>query len=156
MTSNDVSQLPPELTRSGRLDSIWYFSLPTYEERKDIFRIHLEKTGKEISEELIESGAKATANYTGAEIKEIVKTAMRKAFKRYKQDGVNAITEDDLVAAAKDTIPIFESSKEKIAYLEQWVNGRARYTNGKTNDDYNTDHDDKLVDDVLHLDLDNI
>ena len=28
MTSNDVSQLPPELTRVGRLDGIWYFSYP--------------------------------------------------------------------------------------------------------------------------------
>ena len=41
MTSNDVSQLPPELTRAGRLDATWYFSLPTLEERKQIFRIHL-------------------------------------------------------------------------------------------------------------------
>ena len=43
MTSNDVSQLPPELTRAGRLDATWYFSLPTLSERKEIFKIHLKK-----------------------------------------------------------------------------------------------------------------
>ena len=43
MTSNDVSALPPEFTRSGRIDAQWYFSLPTTSEREDIFNVHLAK-----------------------------------------------------------------------------------------------------------------
>ncbi|MCX6893576.1 MAG: AAA family ATPase, partial [Verrucomicrobia bacterium] len=40
-TANDVSQLPPELLRKGRLDEIFYVDLPSDEERAEIFRIHL-------------------------------------------------------------------------------------------------------------------
>lgn len=150
MTSNDVTQLPPELTRSGRLDAMWYFSLPTEDERKDIFRIHLGKTGKEITESVIDAAAQATENYTGAEIKDIVKQAMWKAYKRFKEDSVNTLTEEDITLAAKEIIPIYRSSQEKIAYLEDWVQGRARYTNGKFDDNgYDNGHDNQLIDDIL-------
>lgn len=40
-TANDISQLPPELLRKGRLDEIFFVDLPTEEERTDAFRIHL-------------------------------------------------------------------------------------------------------------------
>lgn len=150
MTSNDVSQLPPELTRSGRLDAMWYFSLPDHEERKSIFQIHLSKTGKEISEDLIEAAALNTDHYTGAEIKDVVKQAMWKAYARFRVDGVNALLEEDIIAAARSVVPIYQSSREKIMYLEQWVHGRARYTNGRFDDNgYNTSRDDQLVEDVL-------
>ena len=153
MTSNDVSQLPPELTRSGRLDAKWYFSLPTAEERQDIFRIHIGKTGKEVSEKDIKAVAEEAANYTGAEIKEIVKAAMRKAYKRYKEDGNPELTLEDLIPAVKDVIPIYESSKENIAYLEAWVHGRARHTSRRTTEDgYLISRDDELLEDVLELD----
>jgi SpoVK/Ycf46/Vps4 family AAA+-type ATPase len=147
MTSNDVTQLPPELTRSGRLDAMWYFSLPTEEERKDIFRIHLGKTGKTITDDVINAAAKATENYTGAEIKDIVKQAMWKAFKRFKTGGENGLTEEDVVSAAKEVIPIFRSSEEKIQALEYWARGRARYTNGRTESEQHSD--DELTDDIL-------
>ena len=46
-TANDVSQLPPELLRKGRLDEIFYVDLPSEEERGEIFRIHLAKRGRD-------------------------------------------------------------------------------------------------------------
>ena len=45
-TANDVSQLPPELLRKGRLDEIFYVDLPLDEERAEIFRIHLAKRNR--------------------------------------------------------------------------------------------------------------
>lgn len=145
MTSNDVTQLPPELTRSGRLDAMWYFSLPTEDERREIMRIHLNKTGKPVTEELIEVGVRNSNHFTGAEIKECVKAAMRKAFQRYLVDHNNSLTEADLTEAALEVIPLYESSKEKIAYLEEWVRGRARYTNGSIDvSGFNTARDNEL------------
>ena len=41
MTANDVSRLPPEFTRKGRIDEIYGIYLPTHDERLEIFRIHL-------------------------------------------------------------------------------------------------------------------
>src|SRR5512135_3251369 len=46
-TANEVSQLPPELLRKGRLDEIFYVDLPSADERAEIFRIHLAKRGRE-------------------------------------------------------------------------------------------------------------
>lgn len=150
MTSNDVSQLPPELTRTGRLDARWYFSLPTEDERKEIFRIHLDKTQKSYSKDLLEEAAKESRNYSGAEIKEIVKISMRKAYKRYKLDGNNSITNEDLLPAIKDIIPIYQSSKEQIAYLEDWAKGRAQYAGKRLDKDgFSISEEDSLYDNIL-------
>src|SRR4051812_17350458 len=40
-TANDISQLPPELLRKGRLDEIFLVDLPSESEREEVFRIHL-------------------------------------------------------------------------------------------------------------------
>ena len=40
-TSNNISQLPPELLRKGRFDEIFYIDLPNSDEREEIFKIHL-------------------------------------------------------------------------------------------------------------------
>mgnify|MGYP000169804255 CR=1 FL=1 len=40
-TSNDISQLPPELVRKGRMDEIFFVDLPDAEVRREVFRIHL-------------------------------------------------------------------------------------------------------------------
>ena len=42
-TANDVRALPPELMRKGRFDEIFFVDLPSREERKTIFEIHLKK-----------------------------------------------------------------------------------------------------------------
>lgn len=151
MTSNDVSQLPPELTRSGRLDAMWYFSIPTEEERKEIFRIHLGKTGKKVSDETISAAISASKNFTGAEIAETVKASVRKAYSRFKTDGVNEILEEDLISAANETIPLFQSSREKITYLENWSNGRARRANEAEKEEAISYSDKRLLGDILNL-----
>src|SRR5437016_7339474 len=46
-TANDISQLPPELLRKGRLDEIFFVDLPTKEERKEIFGINLARRGRD-------------------------------------------------------------------------------------------------------------
>ena len=132
MTSNNVEDLPPELTRAGRLDGIFYFNLPAIEERKEIFKIHMNKKNIKVSDKVINEIAENTEGYTGAEIELIVKLSMRKAFMRCKKENKNFdVTIEDLLAAKEDVIPVSESSKEKIEQLETWVKGRAIYANGK-------------------------
>lgn len=133
MTSNDVTKLPPELTRAGRLDAIWYFSLPTEEERKAIFKVHLNKVNKTISEEALDEIAKATVDYTGAEIEQIVKASLRKAFlQKIKSGGSGEITIENLLASKELVVPISRSSQEKIQALEMWARGRALYANSQS------------------------
>ena len=40
-TANNISHLPPELLRKGRLDEIFFVDLPNEHERRDVFQIHL-------------------------------------------------------------------------------------------------------------------
>lgn len=139
MTSNDVSQLPPELTRSGRLDTIWYFGLPTKEERKEIFKIHFGLKNIELSDETLEFAGINTAEFTGAEIKEAVKIAIRKAFIRFKQDGNRNITNEDIESAIGEIIPVSKSSKEKINVLKNYATNRARFASVEEEE---SDYDD--------------
>lgn len=128
MTSNDVTQLPPELTRTGRVDAIWYFGLPTTEERKEIFNIHFTKLNRTVSDSISTYAASITERYTGAEIKEAVKSSIRKSYTRYKKDGNKNVTQADIKSACEEIIPIAVSSREKIAALDAYAKNRARST----------------------------
>jgi SpoVK/Ycf46/Vps4 family AAA+-type ATPase len=46
-TANDISHLPPELLRKGRLDELFFVDLPDEQERAEIFRIHLVRRGRQ-------------------------------------------------------------------------------------------------------------
>lgn len=151
MTSNNASSLPPELTRSGRIDTIWYFGLPTKTERKEIFRIHFGKTPIKVSDDIIKYAAEETENYTGAEIKEIVKVAMRKAYKRYKEDHVAQIIESDIDSAISEVVPVFESSKEKLGVLEEYYRTRARFANNLPE---NNESEEIEEDSILNFNID--
>lgn len=132
MTSNNVKDLPPELTRAGRLDAIFYFSAPNLEERKEIFKVHMKKKNLKASQDLIDYISVETQGYTGAEIEQIVKNGMKKAFLRCTKAGkAFKVSKEDLLAAKNDVIPITISSQEKIRELEEWVKGRALYASDK-------------------------
>ena len=130
MTSNDVSQLPPEFTRAGRLDATWYFGLPNATEREAIFKVHFGHKNKTVGDVILKRAVAATKGYTGAEIQQVVKNTMIKAFQRYKEDGNANITVDDVIAAAAEVIPVSQSSREKIAALENYCRTRARFASG--------------------------
>lgn len=127
-TANDISKLPPELLRKGRFDEVFFVDLPTKDERKKIFNVHLNKrvqnseVGKEITldESLLESLSDLTAGFSGSEIEQIVISALYEAFFHERN-----LTTNDLVNAIKNTIPISVTQKEQIKRLREWANVRA-------------------------------
>ena len=137
MTSNDVSQLPPELTRQGRLDAKWFFDFPKENERKEIFKIHFSKYNKEINSDLLDLAVSKTNNFTGAEIQEIVKNTIRKSFIRFKKDNDDELKEEDITSAINEIIPISKTSKESILALKSYCSNRFRSVNEKN--DYDDD-----------------
>lgn len=143
MTSNNTVDLPPELTRAGRISAKWYFDLPDLEERKEIFKIHFNKTPIQVGEDIIDFAASRTEHYTGAEIKEIVTVSLTKAFNRYLEDGNKTITIDDVTAAIPEVIPVYESDKENIEALQTYSRGRARFTNEMPKTSVPTTHVDE-------------
>ena len=121
-TANDVSQLPPELLRKGRLDEIFYVDLPSVEERTEIFRIHLNKRGRKPDEFDLKALADASSEFSGAEIEAAIISALYDAFYT-KQTLATA----HVLASLGQTVPLARTMAEKISAQRDWARGRARY-----------------------------
>jgi SpoVK/Ycf46/Vps4 family AAA+-type ATPase len=120
-TANDVSQLPPELLRKGRLDEIFYVDLPLDEERAEIFRIHLAKRNRNPEEFDLLALAAASKDFSGAEIEEAIISALYDAFYA-KQELATA----HVLVALSQTVPLARTMAEKITAQRDWATGRAR------------------------------
>jgi hypothetical protein len=120
-TANDISQLPPELLRKGRLDEIFFVDLPSEAERADIFRIHIVRHQRPVENFDFALLAAASKDFSGAEIEEAINSALYDAF--YEQRDIN--TESVLVTIAQ-TVPLAKTMDEQINRLRSWAEGRAR------------------------------
>jgi len=124
-TANDVGKLPPELLRRGRFDEIFFLDLPTTEERKEIFAVHLRKRKRKVGAYDLQRLAAASEGYVGAEIEQAVIDAMYVAFNDTSQPKRDFTTEDVLSAIGRQ-VPMSQSQRENINYLRQWLqDGRA-------------------------------
>ena len=159
-TANNISSLPAELLRKGRFDEIFFVDLPTLRERKEIFKLHLSKRLKdkdvasklEISETLYEKLAQMTEGFVGAEIEQVVITALYEAFFNKRP-----LEFADLENTIKNIVPLSVTQKEQILALRQWANVRAvtatkkddmaQYSTGDVNeDDVNTSRGGRALD----------
>lgn len=149
MTSNDITQLPPELTRIGRVDALWYFSLPNDEERKEILKIHLNKKDIVLDDYLLDLSIKATKNFTGAEIEQFVKNIKRKSYVNSIKNNVEMVYDRSMIESSISEINcLYEVSKEKIMILENMMKGRVRNASGETEKE-NKDKINKNLEEML-------
>ena len=82
-TANDISNLPPELLRKGRFDEVFFVDFPNIDERKQIFKVHIQnrkKDTKHIENIDFEKLAQQTDGYSGADIETIVKETIELCF----------------------------------------------------------------------------
>lgn len=116
-TANNISSLPPEFLRKGRFDEIFFVDLPSEEERKEIFKIQIEKKKRESGDFDIEKLASLSDGYTGAEIEECVVSSMFYAW----NDGKRPYTTDDLVIAMNKIQPMAKGiMSETVSSLRNW------------------------------------
>jgi len=120
-TANDITQLPPELLRKGRLDEIFFVDLPVEDERAEIFRIHLARRGRKPEGFDIQSLVAASENFSGAEIEEAIISALYDAF--YAQ---RDLTTADVLETLRQTVPLSKTMDEHLNRLRSWAEGRAR------------------------------
>jgi len=118
-TSNDVSQLPPELLRKGRMDEIFFVDLPDQPVREDIFRIHLKKRKHDPTLFEIAQLASAADGFSGAEIEQSVVAAIYEALAE-KTPLVSA----HLLTEIGRTRPLSVVMAEKVAELREWAASR--------------------------------
>ncbi|MFE1746505.1 AAA family ATPase [Coleofasciculus sp. H7-2] len=120
-TANRVERLPGEFLRKGRFDEIFFVDLPTADERKEIFNIHLSKRKRDISRFDLDQLAKVSDGFSGAEIEQGLIAAMYEAFAQERE-----FTQLDIIAAIKATLPLSRTMNEQVTALRDWARQRAR------------------------------
>ena len=124
-TANDISHLPPELLRKGRLDEIFFVDLPSEAERQDIIRIHLVRRGRDPAKFDLADLARVSDGFSGAELEEAIISALFDAFSR-REDLSTAIIRANL----EETVPLSKTMSEELNRLRNWAAGRARPASG--------------------------
>lgn len=124
-TANDISHLPPELLRKGRVDEIFFVDLPSEAERKEIFRIHLAKRKRDPLKFDLDALARQSDGFSGAEIEEAIISGLFDAFGQ----GVDLDTAILRVGLA-ESVPLSRTMSEELNRLRTWAQGRARPSSG--------------------------
>jgi SpoVK/Ycf46/Vps4 family AAA+-type ATPase len=125
-TANDISNLPPELLRKGRLDEIFFVDLPSEAERLEIFAIHLRKRNRPLESFNLNRLASLSPQFSGAEIEEAINSALYDAFYAQRELG-----HADVEQAIRQTVPLATTMAEQIDALRAWANGRARHASDR-------------------------
>jgi ATP-dependent 26S proteasome regulatory subunit len=120
-TANDISELPPELLRKGRLDEMFFVDLPSGEERREIFAIHLARRGRNPGQFDLLTLAEVSLSFSGAEIEQAIISALYDAFAERQE-----LTTRHILAALRQSVPLAMTMSEQISELRNWSHGRAR------------------------------
>ncbi len=104
-TCNDITQLPPEMTRAERWDATFFVDLPSEQERAAIYAIHAKAYS--VTEPF---PAQLTEGWTGAEIRCLCRLA----------DMLSV----PVAEAAENVVPLSRSRGEEIQGLRTWAAGR--------------------------------
>ncbi len=120
-TANDITALPPELFRKGRFDDIFFVDLPTVEERKDIFAIHLRARNRNPADFDLDTLAARSSGFSGAEIEQAIISAMFDAF-----DAGRDVATEDILRNLEGSFPLSMTMRENIEFLREWAYTRAR------------------------------
>jgi len=127
-TSNDISKLPPELIRKGRLDELFFVDLPDEKTREIIFKIHLEKRELDISHFDLAELVQVADGFTGAEIEQAIVSAVYSGLSddSYSEESSaqKAVTQVSLVQELRSTAPLSVVMAERLSALRQWADER--------------------------------
>lgn len=119
-TANDIDRIPPEMIRKGRFDEVFFVDVPRQAEREEVFRIHLARHGKDITETSVSNLAHHAKGFSGAEIEQIIVAAMYEAFAQDRE-----LTIDDIYHSMGKIVPLTVTMKEQITSTRRWADNRA-------------------------------
>jgi len=114
-TSNNPTAIPPEFIRAGRFDQVFMVDLPQKSERYDIFKIHINKTGRDADTYNLGEFARQTDGFSGAEIEAVINDAMYGSY-----FNMHELDEEAIISAIKTTIPLSKKRKTEIDALRKW------------------------------------
>jgi SpoVK/Ycf46/Vps4 family AAA+-type ATPase len=116
-TANDVRGLAAEQTRQGRFSHIVFVDLPTLEDRREIFAVHLRKRERDPDDFNIDKLAETTDGFSGAEIEAAIKAGLLRAF----MDGEREVTTADIIDQSKQIQPTSVIKREQVESLRNWA-----------------------------------
>jgi SpoVK/Ycf46/Vps4 family AAA+-type ATPase len=103
------------------LDEIFFVDLPALNERKEIFKIHIARRKRDLLKFDLDALAKASAEFSGAEIEEAVNSALYDAFYARTE-----LATENIQTSLSQTVPLARTMDEQINRLRSWAEGRAR------------------------------
>jgi len=120
-TANKIEHLPPELLRKGRFDDIFFIDLPALPERRDIFRIHVQKRGRDPAHYDLDALAHRAEGFSGAEIEQAIVSALYDAFAEGKE-----LSQAHLEEIVRSSRPLSTTMREEIGRIREWARTRTR------------------------------
>ncbi|MCW2927803.1 MAG: ATPase [Thermoleophilia bacterium] len=120
-TSNDITKLPPELTRQGRFDETFFVDLPDELSREHLFRLQLARAGRDHARFDCPSLAAASDGFSGSEVEQSITNALYAAFAA----GRDVVTED-IARELAATRPLSVVSPEVVDRIRRWGASHAR------------------------------
>jgi SpoVK/Ycf46/Vps4 family AAA+-type ATPase len=118
-TTNNHTLLPPALIRKGRFDQLFWLDLPTAQERKEIWSVVIKKYQRDPRDFSLSVLTSGTKGYTGAEIEEVFKDALYRAFNNGQE--INDSHLEDVLA---EFIPFSESHQEDLEAMRHMAQGK--------------------------------
>lgn len=120
-TSNDITKLPPELTRQGRFDETFFVDLPTSEERQHLFALQIARRKRDYSDFNLPTLSSASEGFSGSEIEQAVTNALYAAFGNQRD-----LTTDDILLELAATRPLSRVSPTVVERIRAWGREHAR------------------------------
>ena len=115
-TANNIDAIPAEILRKGRFDEIFFLNLPTREERKEIFKVHINKYRPGTSERFHLPILSELANdFSGAEIEQTVIDAMRIGFNENRE-----FNNEDIIVSIQNCVPLARTKSKELNLLKEW------------------------------------
>lgn len=115
-TANNVDSIPAEILRKGRFDEMFFLNLPSREERKAIFKVHLERFRPKLSEQFqLDMLSELSKDFSGAEVEQVVIEAMRFGFSEDRE-----FTTEDLINSIQNLVPLARTKSRELNFLKEW------------------------------------
>ena len=115
-TANDVTRLPPELTRKGRFDELFFVDLPDAAARATILAGEIHRRGADGTVGSLDALVAATEGFSGAEIAASVAAATYSG----------PLTVATIGQELERSVPLATSRPAEIASLRAWARDHAR------------------------------
>jgi len=125
-TCNKISGLPPELTRKGRFDDIFFVDAPDPKEREEILKIHIQKRGRDPKKFDLADCVSNSEGFSGAELEEAVVSGLFNAFYKGQE-----ITDFHIQHAILNTVPLSRSRASDMAEMRDWAGKFAQHASKK-------------------------